>query len=131
MATPLLLAPFVVTTPMTGLIVFGVSGFGYTWYTANALALTADVVPKSSAASAWGLACIGNGIGGAIFQSLSGIALKSVAVASGYAFGYNILFVGFGALVVIGMIVLLFFAGRFEKNKTLQAYAEGGPVPAV
>jgi ACS family hexuronate transporter-like MFS transporter len=131
MATPLLLAPFVVTTPMTGLIVFGVSGFGYTWYTANALALTADVVPKSSAASAWGLACIGNGIGGAIFQSLSGIALKSVAVASGYAFGYNILFVGFGALVVIGMIVLLFFAGRFEKNKTLQAYAEGEPVPAV
>src|SRR5215216_7907460 len=84
MAVPLLLAPFIVTTPMSGLIVFGLSGFGYTAYTANALALTADVVPKSSSASAWGLACIGNGIGGAIFQALSGITLKSFAVTSGY-----------------------------------------------
>lgn len=125
MSVPLLLAPFVVTTPMTGLIVFGISGFGYTSYTANVLALTADVIPKSSAASAWGLACIGNGIGGAIFQSLSGIALKSVAVVSGYAFGYNILFVGFGALVVVGVIVLLFFTGSFERNRTLQQYVDG------
>jgi len=67
MAMPLLIAPLIVTTPMSALIVFGLSGFGYTSYTANALALTADVVPKSSAASAWGLSCIGNGIGGAIF----------------------------------------------------------------
>lgn len=73
MAMPLLIAPLIVTTPMSALIVFGLSGFGYTSYTANALALTADVVPKSSAASAWGLSCIGNGIGGAIFQALSGL----------------------------------------------------------
>jgi len=126
MAAPLLIAPFVVTTPMAGLIVFGISGFGYTSYTANALALTADVVPKSSAASAWGLACIGNGIGGAIFQSFSGITLKSVVAKSGYAFGYNILFLVFGVSVVIGMIILLVFAGKFERDKALQEYAEGG-----
>ena len=125
MAVPLLLAPFVVTTPMSALIVFGLSGFGYTSYTANALALTADVIPKSSSASAWGLACIGNGIGGAIFQALSGITLKSFSVSAGYVAAYNILFLGFGILVVIGVIILLFLSGPFEKNKTLYDYAEG------
>lgn len=125
MALPLLLAPFVVGTPMSGLIVFGLSGFGYTAYTANALALTADVVPGSSSASAWGLACIGNGIGGAIFQSLSGITLKSFSKSSGYVAAYNILFLGFGILVVIGVCILLFLSGSFEKNKALHEYAEG------
>jgi ACS family hexuronate transporter-like MFS transporter len=110
---------------MAGLIVFGLAGFGYTSYTANALALTADVVPGSSAASAWGLACIGNGIGGAIFQSLSGIALKKISVTAGYAIAYNVLFLGFGVSVSIGMIVLLFLAGSFTKSGTLHEYAEG------
>ena len=129
MAVPLLVAPLVITTPMSGLLIFGLSGFGYTWYTANALALTADVVPKSSAASAWGLACIGNGIGGAIFNAISGVTLKSVAAKSGYAFGYNILFLGYGLLVVIGMIILLFLTGSYEKNKQLEEYAEGEQQP--
>jgi len=122
MAVPLLIAPFIVTTPMGALIMFGLSGFGYTSYTANALALTADVVPKSSAASAWGLACIGNGIGGAIFQSLSGITLKGFSKTLGYAGAYNILFLGFGLLVIIGMGILLFTAGSFERNKELEEY---------
>jgi ACS family hexuronate transporter-like MFS transporter len=125
MALPLLLAPWVVTTPMSGLIVFGLAGFGYTSYTANSLALTADVVPNSSAASAWGLACIGNGIGGAIFQSLSGITLKKISVISGYAVAYNVLFLVFGVSVLIGMVILLFFAGPFTKSKALYEYAEG------
>ena len=125
MACPLLIAPFAVTTPMSALIMFGISGFGYTAYTANALALTADVVPKSSAASAWGLACIGNGIGGAIFQALSGLTLKGFSKSLGYVGAYNILFLGFGILVVIGMIILLFLSGSFEKNKALNDYAEG------
>jgi ACS family hexuronate transporter-like MFS transporter len=125
MAMPLLLAPFIVTTPMSGLIVFGLSGFGYTAYTANALALTADVVPKSASASAWGLACIGNGIGGAIFQALSGITLKSFSASLGYVGAYNILFLGFGVLVVIGILILLFLSGPFVKNKELHEHAEG------
>ncbi len=113
MSLPLLVAPFAVTTPMSALIMFGLSGFGYTMYTANALALTADVVPKSSAASAWGLACIGNGIGGAIFQSLSGLTLKGFSKTLGYVAAYNILFFGFGILVVIGMLILIFLSGIF------------------
>lgn len=131
MAVPLLLAPFIVSTPMSGLIVFGLSGFGYTSYTANALALTADVVPKSSAASAWGLACIGNGIGGAIFQALSGIILLSFSTTLGYHGAYNILFLGFGALVVIGILILLFLSGPFVRNQELQNYAEGKPQMTV
>ena len=104
---------------MSGLIVFGLSGFGYTSYTANVLALTADVVPRNAAASAWGLACIGNDIGGAIFQSLSGITLKSFSTTLGYVAAYNFLFLGFGLLVAVGMIILLFFAGPYQEDKTL------------
>jgi MFS transporter, ACS family, hexuronate transporter len=125
MAVPLLVAPFVVTTPMSALIVFGLSGFGYTSYTANALALTADVVPKSSAASAWGLACIGNGIGGAIFQALSGLTLKAFSKSLGYVAAYNILFLGFGILVAIGLYILIFLSGSYEKNKELENYSQG------
>ena len=110
---------------MSALILFGLAGFGYTSYTANALALTADVVPKSAAASAWGLSCIGNGIGGAIFQSLSGITLKYVSVSYSYAIAYNVLFVGFGVMALIGLFVLLFFLGPFVQNKELHEYAAG------
>lgn len=124
MSLPLMLAPFIVTTPMTALIIFGLAGFGYTSYTANALALPADVVPKSAAASAWGLACIGNGIGGAIFQSLSGITLKYVSASFSYAVAYNVLFVGFGVLALIGLFVLLFLLGPLVKNKELQDYVD-------
>ncbi len=132
MSLPLMLAPFIVTTPMTALIIFGLAGFGYTSYTANALALPADVVPKSAAASAWGLACIGNGIGGAIFQSLSGITLKYVSASFSYAIAYNVLFVGFGVLSLIGLFVLLFLLGPLVKNKELQDYVdEGSSVTAV
>jgi ACS family hexuronate transporter-like MFS transporter len=122
-SVPLLLAPFIVSTPMSALIIFGLSGFGYTSYTANALALTADVVPKSAAASAWGLACIGNGIGGAIFQSLSGITLKYVTASYNYVIAYSVLFIGFGALAAIGLFILLFLIGPFEKNEALHEYA--------
>ena len=128
MGVPLLLAPFVITTPMSALIIFGLAGFGYTSYTANALALPADVVPKSAAASAWGLACIGNGIGGAIFQSLSGITLVYVAASYSSAVAYNVLFVGFGVLAMIGLFILLFLLGPLVKNKELQKYVDEGEV---
>jgi MFS transporter, ACS family, hexuronate transporter len=124
MCAPLLLAPLLVTTPMSALIVFGLAGFGYTSYTANALALTADVVPKSAAASGWSLACIGNGIGGAIFQSLSGITLVYVTAAYNYTAAYNVLFIGFGVLSLIGLIILLFLMGPFVKSKALQDYVD-------
>jgi MFS transporter, ACS family, hexuronate transporter len=124
MAISLLSGPWVITSPMTALIVFGITGFGYTMYTANALAIPADVVPKNAAASAWGLACIGNGIGGAIFQSLSGRTLKKFSASHNYTFAYDILFIGFGCLVIVGILIMLFGMGPFVKDKKLQQFEE-------
>jgi ACS family hexuronate transporter-like MFS transporter len=124
MSIPLLLAPAIVSSPMSALIIFGLSGFGYTSYTANILALTADVMPKHASASAWGLACIGNGVGGAIFQSFSGIILKTFSATLGYVVAYNYLFLGFGVSVIIGMVFLLFFAGPFQEDQKLKEYAD-------
>jgi len=131
MIVPLLFAPLMVTTALSALIIFGLAGFGYTSYTANALALPADVVPKTAAASAWGLSCIGNGIGGAIFQTVSGITLKYVSAAYGYAIAYNVLFVGFGVLAFTGVIILIFLIGPLVPDKSLHDYVTANPLPAV
>jgi len=131
MIVPLLFAPLMVTTAMSALIIFGIAGFGYTSYTANALALPADVVPKTAAASAWGLSCIGNGIGGAIFQTVSGITLKYVSAAYGYTIAYNTLFVGFGILAFIGVFILIFLMGPLVPDKSLHDYVTAAPVVAV
>ena len=132
MGLPLLCGPLLITTPVSALILFGIAGFGYTSYTANCLAFPADVVPKNSAASAWGLACIGNGLGGAIFQSLSGVTLKSVSATHGYTSAYNILFIGFGISALIGVSILLFGMGPLVKDEALEKYVAGDAVvPAI
>ena len=38
---------------------------------------------------------------------------------------HNILFLGFGVLVVIGMLILILLSGSFDKNKDLHEYADG------
>ena len=127
MCVSLLAGPFLIHSPVSALIIFGVAGFGYTSYTANGLALPADVVPKNAAASAWGLACIGNGLGGAIFQSASGITLKSLSVTHGYTMAYNTLFFGFGISALIGVAIFLFAMGPIAKDEALQRYVATGP----
>ena len=122
MGIALLAGPFLIHSAVAALILFGLAGFGYTSYTANGLALPADVVPKNAAASAWGLACIGNGLGGAIFQSASGITLKSLSATHGYQMAYNVLFFGFGISALIGVAILLFAMGPITKNEALQRY---------
>ena len=130
MAIALLAGPFLIHSAVTALILFGLAGFGYTSYTANGLALPADVVPKNAAASAWGLACIGNGLGGAIFQSASGITLRSLSGTHGYATAYNVLFVGFGISALIGTAIFLFAMGPITKDEALHRYASAGAVQA-
>jgi ACS family hexuronate transporter-like MFS transporter len=125
MAVPLLAAPFIIHSSMAALIVFGVVGFGYTSYTANSLALPPDVVPKTSAASVWGLGCIGTGLGGALFQGLSGYTIAEISSAHTYRLAYNYLFVGYGAIAVVGLVIICFFIGPFTRNLKLQAYVEG------
>jgi ACS family hexuronate transporter-like MFS transporter len=123
MAVALLTAPFIIHTPMTALIIFGIVGFGYTSYTANALAIPADVVPNSATATVWGLACIGTGLGGAIFQTVSGLSLKLLKVSHTTTSAYNVLFFMFGAAAVIGLIVQSFM-GPLVKNKDLEEYVK-------
>ncbi len=124
MGLPLLLAPLIVTTPMSALIIFGISGFGFTAYNANSLAFPADVVPKTSAASVWGIACVGAGLGGALFQSLSGVTVAKVSASVNYSVAYNYVFIGYGLIALIGVCVILFLMGPLHKNEELHMYAE-------
>ncbi len=124
MAAPLLAAPFIISSPLSALIVFGITGFGYTSYTANSLACPADVVPARSAATVWGLGCIGTGLGGALFNFLSGRTLKMLVTTENYSSGYNFLFFAYGVLAIIGLLIIVFLMGPFTKNKELQDYAE-------
>ena len=124
MGVSLIAGPIIVKSAMAALILFGIVGFGYTSYTANALAMTADVVPSSATATVWGLACIGTGIGGAIFQSVSGLTLKAITVSHSYFTGYNVLFYMFGAAAFIGLFIMLFLMGPLTKNKELEEYVK-------
>jgi ACS family hexuronate transporter-like MFS transporter len=125
MAAPLLAAPFVITSTISALVVFGITGFGYTSYTANSLATPADVVPPSATASVWGLGCIGTGLGGALFNFLSGRILTTVTTTGNYTSGYNFLFFGYGILAIIGLLVVWLLMGPFTKNEGLFAWVEG------
>ncbi|MES1215978.1 MAG: MFS transporter [Bacteroidota bacterium] len=124
MGGSLLLAPFVVTSPMSALIIFGISGFGFTAYNANSLAYPGDVVPKTAVASVWGLASVGAGLGGAIFQSLSGLTVGKISASANYTTAYNYLFIGYGAISFIGVFIVLFLLGPLYKNEELHTYAE-------
>jgi MFS transporter, ACS family, hexuronate transporter len=125
MGLPLLLAPLIVTTPISALIIFGISGFGFTSYNANSLPFPADVVPRTSAASVWGLACVGAGLGGFAFQSLSGIVIDSVHKEIGYTAAYNYLFIGYGIVALIGASIVLFVMPPLHKDESLHAYVSG------
>lgn len=63
--------------------------FGYTGYLANALAFPAEVFPKNALGSIWGLASMGSGLGGMLFQWLSGRMVDR--------FGYYPVFIGYGS----------------------------------
>ena len=106
MAFSLILGPFMIHGPISALVVLALAGFGYASLSANMLAFPADVVPLSATASVWGLASVGSGLGGAIFQSLSGVAVKNLSAKYSYSVAYNIVFIGYGLMALTGMIIL-------------------------
>jgi len=122
MGGSLLLGPLVITSPTSAIVILSLAGFGYTGYLANTLAYPADVVPKSAVASVYGLASMGAGLGGALYQSLSGITLKSLSATHGHEYGYNILFIGYGISCLIGLMIILFFMGPLKKNEKLHEF---------
>lgn len=124
MALSLLLGPFIINGPTGAIIILAIAGFGYTAYTANTMAMPADVVPPSATASVWGLASVGAGLGGAIFQSLSGVTVKNLSESFNYAFAYKTVFIGYGVIALIGLSIVLFMTGPLTRNKELQDYVD-------
>ncbi len=126
MALALISGPFVITSPTIALVILGIAGFGYSAYLANTMAFPGDVVPQSAVASVYGLASMGSGLGGAIFQSLSGIAVSDLSKTYNYSIAYNAVFVGYGIMALIGLSIVLFFMGPLQKDVELQAFVDRG-----
>jgi ACS family hexuronate transporter-like MFS transporter len=124
MAFSLLISPLVITGPTSALAVLAIAGFGYASLSANLLTFPAEVVPLSATASVWGLASIGSGLGGAIFQSLSGIAVKNLSARYNYFLAYNAVFIGYGLIALTGVALVVFMTGPLVPNREFHEYAE-------
>lgn len=122
MAISLLLGPLVINGPETALIILAIAGFGYSAYTANTMAFPADVVPQNATASVWGIASMGAGLGGVIFQSLSGITIKNLSVNFGYNIAYHTVFIGYGLMALIGLTIVIFLIGPLTPDKKIIEY---------
>jgi ACS family hexuronate transporter-like MFS transporter len=88
------------------------------------MAFPADVIPKSATASVWGVASVGAGLGGVIFQSVSGVAIKNLSTHFNYARAYNAVFIGYGLISLIGLAIVLFLTGPLVSDKELQVYVD-------
>ena len=92
-----------------------VATFGYTGFSANAMAFPADVVPRNMVGSIWGLASMGSGFGGMVFSWLSGRLIDD--------FGYAPVFIGYGVLPLVGLAIILLFMGPLRPDPRFQAAA--------
>ena len=86
-----------------------VATFGYTGYSANMLALPADVFPKSVVASVYGFASMGSGFGGMLFSWLTGRMIDR--------HGYEPVLFGYGLLPLVALAVLLLLCGPLRRDE--------------
>jgi ACS family hexuronate transporter-like MFS transporter len=124
LAGSLLSGPLVIGGPLSALAVLSVAGFGWAAYTANTLAFPADVVPTRATATVWGLASVGAGLGGAVFQHASGVAVAHLRTAVGITAAYHTVFVGYGLLALLGLALVLWPMGPLTRHEALEAAAE-------
>ena len=89
-----------------------IATFGYTGYLANTLAFPADVFPKNTLGSIWGLASMGAGFGGMLFSWLSGRLIDR--------YGYAPVFVGYGIMPLIALGIVLFLIGPLRPDPRFQ-----------
>ena len=80
-----------------------VAMLGYTGCLANMLAMPADVFPKNTVASVYGLASMGSGFGGMLFTLITGWAVDH--------YSYTPVFIGFGLMPLVCALVLWTFLG--------------------
>jgi len=81
---------------------------GYTGCLANMLSFPADVFPKSTVASVYGLASMGSGFGGMLFTLITGWVVDH--------YSYTPVFIGFGILPLICATILWMWLGPLEKR---------------
>jgi ACS family hexuronate transporter-like MFS transporter len=120
MAAALLSGPWVIHGPRSALAVLATAGFGWAAYTANTLAFPADVVPRRATATVWGLASVGAGLGGAFFQQASGLAIARLRTSIGVAGAYHGVFVAYGLVALVGLVIVLVPMGPLTRDESLQ-----------
>ena len=86
-----------------------VAMLGYTGSLANMLSFPADVFPKSTVASVYGLASMGAGFGGMLFTLITGWVVDH--------YSYTPVFIGFGILPLICATILWVWLGPLEKMR--------------
>jgi MFS transporter, ACS family, hexuronate transporter len=87
-----------VTDAWLSIALVSVAMLGYTGALANMLAMPADVYPKSTVASIWGIASMGSGFGGMLFSLITGWAVDH--------YSYTPVFIGFGLIPLICAAIL-------------------------
>jgi ACS family hexuronate transporter-like MFS transporter len=109
--------PAIIThDPYLSIALVSIAMFGYTGYLANTLAFPAEVFPKNALGSIWGLASMGSGLGGMLFQWLSGRMVDR--------FGYYPVFIGYGIMPLIAVAIILFLIGPLRPNPRFQNLSE-------
>ena len=101
--------PAILTTnAWLAIALISLTTFGYTGYLANTLAFPADVFPKNTVASIYGLASMGSGFGGMMFMGLSGWLIGR--------YGYTPVFIGYGILPVVALAIVIFLMGPLRPH---------------
>lgn len=90
--------------------------FGFGMWSANILALHADIFPSEAMGSALGLTGMGASLGGAIFTFMVGQVVDRA--------GYSPVFLTVGCLALVALLALIFLVGRVEAMRSSGAIPE-------
>jgi ACS family hexuronate transporter-like MFS transporter len=99
-----------VADPMASLAWISVAMAGYTGANAVLLSIPADVLPRGTLASCWGLCSMGSGFGGMVFALTTGWMIDH--------YSYVPVFLLFGILPLASALVLWFGTGSLDKSAT-------------
>lgn len=97
-----------VEDPMASVAWVSVAMAGYTAANAVLLSIPADVLPRSTLASCWGLCSMGSGFGGMVFALATGWLIDH--------YSYRPVFLLFGVLPLLSATVLWFGTGSLNRS---------------
>ena len=102
-----------VSTAAASIAFVSLAALGYTGALANTLALPADVYPRHTLASVWGLASTGAGFGGMIFSLITGWLVDR--------WSFTPAFLLFGLIPIVSAVLIWTLPELPEKGYTLEA----------